>query len=312
MHTYSIGRHVIAYFLIGVLFHRPRKDEERFVSATMMSEFANQPLFLGILPCFLCNSIIDIFESLIQIISDSINHRYSIYIIDIESFYSILYQGITLQKYFLLFVLSLSRWLPPSLPSLSLLSFNHNIAQQRSRIQIYIIILLLGSMGFCCCATWYSNWMLNRDFRLMIRVEFSPFVHLLVRDSQGQPRFLKQIAKTSRNRCELVFSLVLSARRVNSICNDKQRPSMALIPCNWGWITICSPALHKGVYTVFADSNGRVDSTKRVGQGRGYIILRLFLISKNWFWFFWRYYTDVCSIIHFPSKPFPIKSFDRS
>lgn len=138
----------------------------------MMSEFANQPLFLGILPCFLCNSIIDIFESLIQIISDSINHRYSIYIIDIESFYSILYQGITLQKYFLLFVLSLSRWLPPSLPSPSLLSFNHNIAQQRSRIQIYIIILLLGSMGFCCCATWYSNWMLNRDFRLMIRVEY--------------------------------------------------------------------------------------------------------------------------------------------
>lgn len=118
MHTYSIGRHVIAYFLIGVLFHRPRKDEERFVSATMMSEFANQPLFLGILPCFLCNSIIDIFESLIQIISDSINHRYSIYIIDIESFYSILYQGITLQKYFLLFVLSLSLagFLLPSLP----------------------------------------------------------------------------------------------------------------------------------------------------------------------------------------------------
>lgn len=82
----------------------------------MMSEFANQPLFLGILPCFLCNSIIDIFESLIQIISDSINHRYSIYIIDIESFYSILYQGITLQKYFPLFVLSLSLSLASSFP----------------------------------------------------------------------------------------------------------------------------------------------------------------------------------------------------
>lgn len=216
----------------------------------MMSEFANQPLFLGILPCFLCNSIIDIFESLIQIISDSINHRYSIYIIDIESFYSILYQGIT-KVFSLVCSLSLSRWLPPSLPSPSLLSFNHNIAQQRSRIQIYIIILLLGSMGFCCCATWYSNWMLNRDFRLMIRVEYLSLRASARAWLKGQPRFLKQIAKTSRNRCELVFSLVLSARRVNSICNDKQRPSMALIPCNWGWITICSPALHKGVYTVF-------------------------------------------------------------
>lgn len=62
--------------------------------------------------------------------------------------------------------------------------------------------------------------------------------------------------RISRNRCEPVFSSPLprlSVRRVNSICSDKQRPSMALIPCNWGWITICSPTLHKGVYssTVF-------------------------------------------------------------
>lgn len=165
-------------------------------------------------------------------------------------------------------------------------------------------------MGFCCCATWYSNWMLNRDFRLMIRVECISARAWL---RQGQPRFLKQIAENLEESLRARFFLPLllprlrlSARRVNSICSDKQRPNMALIPCNWGWITICSPTLHKGVYssTVFE----RVEWTRQsvsVRVAGVFYLTTIFWFLKSGFsaFYYIRIYRSTLR------NTFPIKSF---
>lgn len=169
-------------------------------------------------------------------------------------------------------------------------------------------------MGFCCCATWYSNWMLNRDFRLMIRVEcISPFVYLRSCVTQTGSA---SIPETNRGESRGIVAspffpppplLWFSARRVNSICSDKQRPNMALIPCNWGWITICSPTLHKGVYssTVFE----RVEWTRQSVSVRvaGVLSHDYFLISEIWF-FCVLLYTYI-QIYTSPRNSFPIKSF---
>lgn len=168
-------------------------------------------------------------------------------------------------------------------------------------------------MGFCCCATWYSNWMLNRDFRLMIRVEcISPFVYLRSCVTQTGSA---SIPETNRGESRGIVAspffpppplLWFSARRVNSICSDKQRPSMALIPCNWGWITICSPTLHKGVYssTVFE----RVEWTRQSVSVR---VAGVFYLTTI-FWFLKSGFSAFYYIHIYRStlrNTFPIKSF---
>lgn len=127
--------------------------------------------------------------------------------------------------------------------------FSCNVTQQRDRVQIYVITLLLGSMVACLCNEIFGqNWTLNRDFRFNDNARGSLPLCICSCVTHGTLSAPQTIAKTSGNHCECIFSLVLLQQGcTNGICNDERRPSMSLIPCNWGWITICSPALHKGL-----------------------------------------------------------------
>lgn len=95
------------------------------------------------------------------------------------------------------------------------------------------------------------------------------------------------IAKTSGNHCVCIFPLVLSRQGcTNGICSDKQRPSMALIPCNWGWITICSPALHKGLFSKLRAGVSLIWTSSLGGPCRSgswcILLSRLFFHSERW------------------------------
>ena len=170
-------------------------------------------------------------------------------------------------------------------------------------------------MGFCCCATWYSNWMLNRDFRLMIRVEcISPFVYLrscvtqtgsasIPETNRGESRgivaspFFPPPSPDSRFAALIVFAAT------NNV----------LI---WLWFHAIEVELLFALRhciresTVYGIRTGRVDSTKRVGQGRGRIISRLFF--DFWNLVFLRFIIYVYTDLHFPSKRFSNQILPRN
>lgn len=153
-------------------------------------------------------------------------------------------------------------------------------------------------MGFCCCATWYSNWMLNRDFRLMIRVECISARAWL---RQGQPRFLKQIAENLEESLRARFFLPLLS------CDSRLAALIVFAATNnvlvWLWFHAIEVELLFALRhciresTVYGIRTGRVDSTKRVGQGRGRIISRLFF--DFWNLVFLRFIIYIYTDLHF-------------
>ena len=171
-------------------------------------------------------------------------------------------------------------------------------------------------MGFCCCATWYSNWMLNRDFRLMIRVECISARAWL---RQGQPRFLKQIAENLEESLRARFFLPLLS------CDSRLAALIVFAATNnvliWLWFHAIEVELLFALRhciresTVYGIRMGRVDSTKRVGQGRGRILSHdYFLISEIWFFCVLLYtYIQIYTSKHFSNQILPRNTFlDRS